>query len=100
LVPPGPSPFVWKDLLNGQTNYPDEKRSDIEESARGGDFIMVEFGTFLTFWNVIITSGGVKFKNKFNSEGYPISAEAEIIFETYEMPTKESLEYSYTKVVS
>lgn len=99
LTPPGPSPFVWDNLLSGQTNYTDKSRSDIEESIRGGDFIMVELGTFLTFWNVIVREGGINYDIKFNDGGYPISAQAEIRFETYEMPTKESLEYSYTRII-
>lgn len=101
LTPPGPSPFVGEGLLNGQTNYTDKdkNRSDIESSIRGGDFIMVELGTFLTFWNVIVREGGVNYDIKFSREGYPISAQAEIRFETYEMPTKESLEYSYTRII-
>lgn len=99
LTPPGPSPFVWDGLLSGQTNYTEKNRSDIEESIEGGDFIMVELGTFLTFWNVIVRRGGVNYDVKFDKSGYPISAQAEILFETYEMPTKESLEYSYTQIV-
>jgi len=98
LRPPGPSPFVAEGLLNGQTNYTQTSQSMVRKQSRHGDFIMVEFGTFLTFWNVIVKSGGVSFKTKFGSDGYPVSADAEIVFETYEMPTKESLEYSYTKI--
>ena len=99
LQPPGPSPFTWDSLLSGQVNYPDRTRSDIENARKGGDFIILELGTFLTFWNVIIREDLVNFKTKFGPDGLPISAEAEIRFETYEMPTKESLDYSYTQIV-
>ena len=99
LVPPGPSPFTWSELLSGQINYTEKNQQDFIESAHKGDFIIVELGTFLTFWNVIIREDSIVYKTKFSEEGYPISAEAEIRFETYEMPTKESLEYSYTTIV-
>ena len=89
LRPPGPTPFVWDNLFSGSTNWHDKTRSDIQESAKGGDF---------TFWSVIIRENGIVYKTKFDKRGDPISAEAEVRFETYEMPTKESLEYSYTKV--
>ena len=99
LLPPGPSPFTWDKLLAGETNFTDKTRSDIEKSAKGGDFIMIELGTFLTFWKVIVRESNVSYKSRFSPEGYPIAAEAEIVFETYEMPTKEALEYSYTKII-
>jgi hypothetical protein len=99
LVPPGPSPFTWNELLSGQINYTEKNQQDFLESTHKGDFIIIELGTFLTFWNVIIREDAVSYKTKFDNRGYPISAEAEIRFETYEMPTKESLEYSYTTVV-
>lgn len=99
LQPPGPSPFTWDSLLSGQVNYPDKTRSDIDNARKGGDFIILELGTFLTFWNVIIREDSVNYKTKFGPDGLPISSEAEIRFETYEMPTKESLEYSYTQII-
>jgi len=99
LQPPGPTPFTWDNLIGGQVNYADKSREDIEKSAKGGDFIIIEFGTFLTFWNVIIRESGVEYDIKFTEEGYPISAHAAVTFETYEMPTKESLKFSYKKTV-
>jgi hypothetical protein len=98
LRPPGPTPFVWDNLLSGPTNWTDKVREDIENSAKSGDFIIIELGTFLTFWSVIIRENGVIYKTKFDKSGDPVSAEAEVRFETYEMPTKESLEHSYTKI--
>jgi hypothetical protein len=100
LIPPGPSPFVWKNLLGGGQNYFDKNQSDIDESRRGGDFILIEIGTFLTFWNVIVKSSGVSYDIKMGANGLPISATAEVTFETYEMPTAESLLKSYTQISS
>jgi hypothetical protein len=98
LQPPGPTPFSWDNLLSGQKAYPTMSRSDVESSLRGGDFIMIEVGRFLTFWNVIVRENTVNFKVKFDPNGDPISSEVEVVFETYEMPTVEGLRKSYTKV--
>jgi len=95
LRPPGPTPFIWENLLGNQTSYLERSQSDVDESRKGGDFIMIEIGTFLTFWNVIVREGAVVYDIKFDKEGLPISASTEIRFETYEMPTKESLTDSY-----
>jgi len=95
--PPGPTPFSMTGILSGQKQYSNMVRSELEQSMSGGDFIMVEFGRFLTFWNVIINTNAVTFKSKFDRSGDPISSEATILFETYEMPTVESIYESYTK---
>jgi len=98
LKPPGPTPFSWDNLLSGQKSYPSMSQSDVESSLRGGDFIMIEVGRFLTFWNVIVRENTVNYKGKFDPNGDPISSECEVVFETYEMPTVEGLRRSYTKV--
>jgi hypothetical protein len=98
LRPPGPTPFSWDNLLSGQKSYPDMSKSEVDSSLKGGDFIMIEVGRFLTFWNVIVRENTVTFKNKFDRNGDPISSEAEVVFETYEMPTVEALRKNYTKV--
>ena len=95
--PPGPTPFSLAGVLTGQKSYDTMSKADVEESAKGGDFIMIELGRFLTFWNVIISTNNVTFKSKFDPNGDPISSEVEVLFETYEMPTVESLKKSYTK---
>ena len=99
LQPPGPSPFELQGIMSGGINYLNKSHSDILGGLAGGDFIIIELGTFLTFWNVVIREDSVTYKTKFDRFGYPISAEAVIRFETYEMPTKESLESTYTRIV-
>lgn len=97
LKPPGPTPFSWDNLLSGQKSYPDMSKSEVDSSLKGGDFIMIEVGRFLTFWNVIVRENTVNFKSKFDRNGDPISSEVEVVFETYEMPTVEALRKNYTK---
>jgi len=98
LKPPGPTPFSWDNLLSGQRSYPTMSKSEVTSSLHGGDFIMIEVGRFLTFWNVIVRESRVNYKVKFDPNGDPISSDVEVVFETYEMPTVEGLQKSYTKV--
>jgi len=93
--PPGPTPFSLSDVLSGQKSYKNMSKSEVEQSSQGGDFIMIELGRFLTFWNVIISTNAVTYKSKFDPAGRPISSEVEVMFETYEMPTVESLLNNY-----
>lgn len=97
LQPPGPTPFTWTNLIGSQKAYPNKTQTEIAKSAKGGDFIMVELGRFLTFWNVIIRENTANFKIKFDSNGDPVSSEVDVVVETYEMPTVESLRDSYKK---
>jgi hypothetical protein len=88
--PPGPSPFTV-----------------FEDWNRNGDKIDITFGSFLKFENVIITECDIVMDNKFSSadsfaygvtgksNGLPISGTARVIFETYEMMTKETLKAVY-----
>jgi hypothetical protein len=96
LHPPGPTPFVWDNLLSNQTHYPSLSPNDLEASSKNGDFILIEIGSFLTFWNVIVRENSVNYKIKFDPSGTPISAETVVVFETYEMPTVESLLDAYS----
>lgn len=100
LHPPGPTPFVWDNILANQTHYPTLSQSDLEASSKNGDFLLIEIGSFLTFWNVIVRENSVNYKIKFDPTGAPISAETEVVFETYEMPTVESLLDSYSPGVT
>jgi hypothetical protein len=97
LKPPGPNPFSLDDVLTGGKSFPDMNESEITDSSKSGDFIMIEIGRFLTFFNVIIRESTISYKTKFAQGGDPVEAEANVIFETYEMMTIESLRDSYDK---
>lgn len=92
LAPPGPTPFDSKGLLSRDTN---RNASDVVYGLKGGDIIKIEIGQFLSFWNVIVKEATVQYANKFTKEGFPISAIANIVFESYEMMTVETLDDSY-----
>jgi hypothetical protein len=95
LAPPGPSPFDAKGLLSR-----DRRRSPdaILSGLKGGDIIKVDIGRFLSFWNVIVKEVTVQYANKFTKSGDPVSAIVNIVFESYEMMTVESLDDSYKKI--
>lgn len=97
LKPPGPNPFSLDDVLSGNKSFSAMNESEVRDSTKSGDFIMIEIGRFLTFFNVIIRESEVSYKTKFAEGGDPIEAEANVIFETYEMMTMESLKDSYDK---
>lgn len=97
LKPPGPNPFSLDDVLTGKKSFPTMNESEVIDSSKSGDFIMIEIGRFLTFFNVIIRESEVSYKTKFAEGGDPVEAEANVIFETYEMMTMESLKDSYDK---
>jgi len=75
LAPPGPSPFP--------------------EIQQYGDQITIQIGTLWKFDSVIIKEVNVDFSTKYTSEGYPISADVNLIFETYEIMIKEQLDNVY-----
>jgi len=76
--PPGPTPF-----------------SVFEDPILGGDKINITIGKFLHFDNVIVTECDLEIASRFTSDGFPISATANVVFETYEMMTKEKLHTVY-----
>jgi len=94
LSPPGPTPFTTKGLFTR-----DNTRSidEVVGNLKGGDIIKVDLGRFLSFWNVIVKEVIPIFHLKFTSDGDPISANVNIIFESYEMMTAESLIDAYSK---
>ncbi len=98
LAPPGPTPFTSEDLLNRSLSKINKtKEEKILRGLRGGDLIVVKFGRFLTLFNVILKSARVEFHPRFDVRGNPISATANLVFESYEILTSESLAASYTK---
>lgn len=97
LGPPGPSPFTLEGILNTAASHNELTPSGIKEGLKGGDYIEVELGRFLTFRNVIVKEVSVAHHVKPDPQGDPTSASVNLIFETYEMMTTESLKKAYTK---
>jgi len=97
LSPPGPTPFSTEDILNvNKDSVLNAKRDAILRGGRGGDLIFITLGNFVSFENVIVKKVMVEYDPRFDSEGQPISATVNIVFDTYEMMTTESLDRAYT----
>lgn len=88
LRPPGPNPFS----LNSATT---NAAIGGYQPFGPGEKITVNIGRFLTFDSVIIKSVKVTYESRMTSQG-PVGAEADVVIETYEMPTKESLAKFYS----
>jgi len=76
LSSPGPNPF--KELTDAT-------------GLDAGEDITVSYGSLLRFKRVIVKDVEIEYSNQFTREGLPISANATIHFQTYEILTKESL---------
>jgi len=94
LAPPGPTPFTTEGLF-ARDNV--RNIDDIVKGIQGGDIIKIDIGKFLSFWNVIVKEVSPLFHIKFSEGGDPISGSVNIIFESYEMMTVESLKEVYNK---
>jgi len=83
LIPPGPSPVYGN-------------------STSQGDKIRIMIGRFLVFNLVIIKSVNVEFSARMTEQGLPLGAKVDLMFQTYEIQTKTSLNkiYSGSNVVS
>lgn len=97
LLPPGPTPFTYEDVLNFTTNEGTrkERENKVVEGLGGGDIIEVKIGKFQVFYNVIMKTPTVEFHNKPTKEGHPISADVNLRIETYETLTTDQLEEIY-----
>lgn len=82
LSPPGPSPFKIA-LGKGK------------EWSVEGDEISISIGNLLKFESVIVKEATVEYGSRLTVAGHPISASANLTFETYEILTKEKLEAAY-----
>ncbi|MHA1859714.1 MAG: hypothetical protein ACTSVF_01270 [Candidatus Asgardarchaeia archaeon] len=105
MIPPGPNPFTVEFLEEIPSIYGKDVGGELLQLARKlpgvrglGDIINIHIGTFLFIPRVIIKEVQVEFDSKFTKEGYPISASASLIFETFEIMTKESLDEHVYKV--
>ena len=97
LSPPGPSPFSWEGILSSRKPINELNISSIVEGVKGGDRIMLQLGKFLRFDDVIIKEVSTAFHIKMDMAGDPISSDINIIFETYEIPTVQTLAQAYEK---
>lgn len=97
LIPPGPSPFSWEGVLSSRKPIDELSITNVVEGTKGGDRIILELGKFLRFDDVIVREVSTAYHIKMDMFGDPISSDVTIIFETYEIPTVQSLEKAYTK---
>jgi hypothetical protein len=98
LSPPGPTPFTLTGIINRRDPSHDlGDTTSLIEGLKGGDKIMIELGRFLTFYNVIVRNVSAIVPIKFDTNGDPISATVNVVFETYEIMTAESLQHTYKK---
>ena len=111
LKPPGPYPYIAGgakefEQAAAESNNPIARAgfSGLSSVAAGAekamanvsyDKITISIGKLLKFSNVILKDAQITYKNKFTSGGNPITAKADLIFETYEIMTKGALGKSY-----
>jgi hypothetical protein len=97
LTPPGPSPFSWEGILTSRKPIDELNITSIIEGSKGGDRIMLQLGKFLRFDDVIVREVSTTYHARMDMFGDPISADIAVVFETYEIPTVQSLEKAYEK---
>lgn len=91
LIPPGPSPFSEvQDVLRniGVT----------KGISGGGEETTLSIGSFLRFKRVIIDSVDSVYDARFGVDNNPMGATVKVVFSTYEIMTKESLEESFLTI--
>jgi hypothetical protein len=100
LTPPGPSPYkigggneevIDYNRVNANKSSKDNIQSGLKYLGKG-DEIDIKIGNFMHYKSVIIKDVQPVFDTRMHKSGYPIGAEVNIVFETYEIMTKEALE--------
>ena len=114
LTPPGPSPFNTEELalvnnaaqagnsaaqaIRGMLPQATGAVNAVSNSAQGakkwldnGDNISIRIGDYLIFNKVVVKDVQPTFDTAHDTNGWPIRATVMITFQTYEMPTKETL---------
>jgi hypothetical protein len=89
LKAPGPSPFEWKDAADAVKGM---GAGQALPGLQGGDKISLSIGKHLFFNSVIVKRVTPIFDTKMDKEGWPISSNVSVEFETYEVITKEDLD--------
>ena len=79
LTPPGPSPYNWTAATASNTT---------------GDYIQIYIAGFLLFDPVIIKRVTVEFENKYDINGYPMGANVQVEFQTYQVMSKADISKS------
>jgi len=96
LIPPGPNPFTpeWVEKIPDKFGgkYLKEAVEYFQGNRGAGDIINIHIGRLLLIPRVIIKEVEINFSPQFTKEGYPVGASASLIFETFEILTKESLD--------
>lgn len=91
VAPPGPTPFSVTEsaktvglggVLGGVSEW-------LEKRGIRAETIDISIGKFLVFPNVVVKNVDAKFHSKFTPEGYPIAADINIVFESYQIMTRE-----------
>ena len=72
VIPPGPSPYIVS-----------------EENAE--EQIIITIGNYLIFDSVVLVEVSPVFDTRLDAEGYPIRAEVDVRFQTYQAYTKEAI---------
>ena len=98
IKPPGPNPFQFGDA--NKFDWAGAVGKEKVEAAgehfkQAGDNITIKIGKLMQFQNVIMKDCQITFLNKYTDGGNPISAKADLVFETYEILTKEAIEEAY-----
>jgi len=91
LAPPGPNPFkiIGLEKIRGVSKL---------HIADEGENITVQIGNLLKLRKVIVKDISVDHNPKFEKGGATISAVATVHFQTFEILTKETLDYMYNMV--
>lgn len=90
LNPPGPSP------LNPE-GTPVETSADnpIVKHLAAGDCINISVGNFMVFKNVVVHTAVAEWDPRFTSEGIPVGGKVDMVFQTYEVITKNQIQEIY-----
>lgn len=91
LKAPGPSPFHFKQEQEEVKGMGATARQFLP-GLKGGDIITLSVGNHLFFPSVIVKEVTPTFDTRMDPDGWPISATVNVLFETYEIITKEDLE--------
>jgi len=111
VAPPGPSPFTTADAdatqpkaTNQEGDNADQRKTNtvrdfISAMRSGGDQITIRIGNYLTFKSVIIREVQPVFDTKLSVDGWPMSTEVAVTFESYEILTKQTLDTAFKQRV-
>lgn len=91
MAPPGPTPFSFSETFKavGIGGEVQKAAKAWEEKGMVTEEITIQVGLFLIFTNVVVKSVDARFHSKFTPKGYPIAADVNIVFETYQVLTRE-----------